>query len=414
MKISINLLLIFTLSIAAYSNPNALQMSPKHLGSFPRGEFTQAESGDYLLRNDKIMAVIASPSNHPAMAGTILDLAFLNEEDRLAGFLPFQPDLNHPNLAIQQNGENGHASITAEWDAGKNHGLAAKTTYIIQKNWEGVWLVTSINNTSSHPKRITAAGRVKGNPQPRQKAGDIYFYGPKKLSQRGGFAWAYLARDGMDIPSQKITLQPGQSLKYGQFIAVGSSPAQAWGKVATLLHPLIGYISGRIFDSNFNPAPTAYIEVEIEDKIVMAYPDRDGIFNFMLPHRSYHLNIHDLGRKSMDEIAHVKAGATYGFDCIMNPPSKIDFLVKNQDGKPLPCTIEFQGMHETPNPNLSWYYEKGEGNRYHTKKGIFTLRMNPGTYKLIFTSKNYQSTEKIIQLNNRETRKVSVTLLPQK
>ena len=70
----------------------------------------------------------------------------------------------------------------------------------------------------------------------------------------------------------------------------------------------------------------------------------------------------------------------------MNEQSGISFQITKPDGSPSPCKAQIIGVGETPSPKLG-PVDRAHGckDQFHSENGIFSIGLDPGTYRVILT-----------------------------
>ena len=71
---------------------------------------------------------------------------------------------------------------------------------------------------------------------------------------------------------------------------------------------------------------------------------------------------------------------------VMDARSGISFKVTKEDGTPSPCKAQIIGVGETPSPKLG-PVDRAHGcvDQFHSENGIFSIGLDPGTYRVILT-----------------------------
>jgi hypothetical protein len=155
--------------------------------------------------------------------------------------------------------------------------------------------------------------------------------------------------------------------------------------------------------------------VEIQGEKLPAYPDAQGNFQFQLPAGEYDAQVVDIGREETSatrRIFSVAAGRTTRLDFKLPPASRVVFDIRDQEGKPSPCKVQFIGRDGTSTPDLgSPYRAHGCDHQYHSHNGRFTQQLPPGNYLVRITrGPEFDLLEKTVDVRPGQSVKVSGTL----
>ncbi len=372
-------------------------MGPDDVAKLPKGKEADGIIGDFVLRNDKVEAVISHNALYRRAnmstfygetgitPGCLYDLTLRGENnDQIVIFTPSQQQGMVSYVRVAKTGQGGVAAIETVTTAANNKGLFKRHEYRLKDGWQGVLVVTTFRNESTQV--------VKGTPDDRwtkfARSGTergIAWADAEDPSDKAGYSYAWVNVDGLSAPPKQVELQPGEEISFARFLAVGHSPLEAMGVVMAQKGP-VGTLSGTIKDANGKPVTTGKVEVVVDGKAIPAYPDAQGAYKVNLRPGSYEVSAIDLGRETVKSRVNVEAKAIAAFDPIMSAPSTFVFDIKDETGKSIPCKAQFHGVNGTKNPDL------GPANRahgcvdqYHSEKGQFSVGLPPGEYKVIVT-----------------------------
>ncbi|MDO8630630.1 MAG: carboxypeptidase regulatory-like domain-containing protein, partial [Phycisphaerales bacterium] len=210
-------------------------------------------------------------------------------------------------------------------------------------------------------------------------------------------------------------LPPGETFSYSRFLAVGASPAEAVGVVAARAGKT-GLISGRVQDRGGAPVTTAAIRIRTSatetNAHCLAYLDAQGRFSFRLPEGDYHLEFTDPGRAAVQRTVPSTADQLFDLEVAMDRMASVEFDIRDEQGRSLPCKAQFHGMDGTKSPNLG-PQNRAHGcvDQYHSETGRFRVPLPPGKYKIIVTHGiEYSHVEQRIDLRPEESVPVKGTL----
>lgn len=389
------LLLLGTSALRAA--PEAFEIGPGNTADLPRGKEADGIIGDFVLRNDRVEAVISGGSPHRranmstfwgtngVTPGCLFDLTLRGvHNDQLVIFTPLMQQGPVSHVRIVSDGRDGTAEIETVVNAAANEGLFKRHQWQLREGDPGVLVISTLRNEAAAPRKGTLDDRWTRFAS-NGVAGDIRWADAEDPADKAGYAWAWLPGGAAVKPGQEVELAPGQSLEVRRFVAVGRSPAEAAGHVAARLGP-VGTLRGTVTEAGGRPVTTARITVPWGGSRVPAYPDDDGRFEFFLPPGDYALEVADLGRPMVTRSVSVAAGSVSELNAVLEPAAAIAFDIRNAAGASTPCKAQFIGIHGTPSPNLGPRLRAhGCADQWHSATGTFGVQVPPGTYRVVVT-----------------------------
>lgn len=398
MRLSALVAFIVSVSVtsAAFAGTEAFELGEANADQRPGGKEADAIVGDFVLRNGLIEAVVSSdaPRRKADMGtfwgaitpGCVYDLTLRGaDNDQITIFSPSRQQGDVSHVRITSHGRDGAASVETVVSAESNGGLYKRHEYTVRDGWQGLLIVTVLENDSAETKTV-APGDVWKAVQRVGVARGVTFGGPVDPADRSGYAYAWVSHEGSTVPDGDLTLEPGERVKYARFLAVGRSPAEAFGVVAAFRGDVTGTVTGRIADAADAPILTARVDLKVDDATLRAYPDDSGAFRFALPVGVYQGEALDIGRPTRRLTLEVADGGVSSHDIQMAAASAIRLRITDAEGRSIPCKAQFIGINGTESPNL------GPANRahgcrdqYHSETGDFTVQVPPGDYRVVVT-----------------------------
>ena len=395
MKNIIILYSFLTLIFQIQGKIDVLEITSDQVENLAKGKEADGIIGDFVLRNNLIECVIAgsAPDRKANMGafwgangmtpGCLYDLCLRgSENDQLTIFSPSrqQGEISYIRKLKTADG------IEVVTTAAKSGGVFKKHTYSIKEGEYGIHIHTLIRNEGkdkiSGPvddrwTRFNKSGRI----------GDIEWADSVDPADKAGYAYAWRRDSNGKLPPRSKTLQPGDEIEINRFLAVGTSPVEAYGRVAQE----IGLITGKQFRhqcrlKNGTGISTSRYEFNRDGKIIPGYPNENGEVVVSLPIGKWGVSVIDHGREDKSfEIDVVSGQSDSGF-LERAPASKVNFKITNQNGEDTPCKIQFIGLGETKDPDLG-PVDRAHGckNQYHSETGNFTVALNPGAYRVVVT-----------------------------
>jgi len=397
------ILTLLLLPLTTQAAVEAFMVGPGNTDQLPKGKEADGIIGDFILRNDHITAVISGnqPLRRPNMStfygnggitpGCIYDLTLNDRQnDQLTIFSPgsHRGDVSH--VRITKNGQDGVAEIEVVVDAARNNGLFKKHTYRIDGSSNGVLITSTYRNDSKADRK----GSIGDFWKPSGKRGtfqNVLWIDAVDPADRGAYAIGWLnganRKSGLVKPSGQLTLKPGESKTFTRYLAVGTSPAEAFGEVviyASKDKGMLNYVlndeqSGKTIDSGIQSIST-------KSQSIPAYTIDKGTFTTQFPPGSYRIQFTDRGRKTIERVIEVKSEHIGGILLKLSSQSGMTFNITGADGKDTPCKVQFIGTGNTKTPNLG-PQNRAHGcvDQWHSETGKFNVALDPGTYRLVIT-----------------------------
>ena len=384
---------------ALHAAPEALEVTVETTDQLPGGKEADGIVGDFILRNDRIEVVISGnrPLRRANMStfygaagvtpGCLYDLTLRgSNNDQITIFAPADQRGEVSWVRVVEDGP--ETTIETVVTAASNGGLFRRHRYQLQDEWQGVLIETTLRNEGPEEREVNTDDRwtvfqVTGDIQ------GILWADAVDPSDRAGYAYALVGESGQVRRGASVQLQPGTSVTYQRFLAVGESPAQAVGVVANRIGE-VGSFRGSIRDSSGGPVTTARVllrPVGATNAVACAgHVDEAGQFDFKLPPGSYDIVFADPARGKVRRTIEVNAGAAVESGIELGPASGVALDIRDAAGGSIPCKVQFHGVEGTPSPNLG-PQNRAHGcvDQYHSEKGQFRVPLPPGRYRIVVT-----------------------------
>lgn len=387
------LLLLF--SLAAHS-AEVFEASLGRESDLPGGKEADGIRGDFVLRNDKIEAVIShNAANRRAnmstfygedgvTPGCLYDLTLRGAaNDQLVIYSP----AGHGPVSyvrIVDGLPAGEVAVESVTTAGVNKGIYKRNEYRLKDGMQGVLVTTTVKNETDKPQKVMLKADMGRFNSTGQTGEGLFWADAVNPDHKCGYAIASLQTKGTDKTGDDLELAPGQEVTKIRFFAVGTSPAQAVGEALAVKGVKVGTISGQLLDAAGQPITTARILVPAGKTPVVAYPDDKGHYRFKVHLGEIELMIEDRGRAGATIKFPVAEGQTVAPKVTLRDAARIRFDITDDKGQSIPCKAHFSGLDGTPNPNLG-PKERAHGcvDQYHSEKGQFTVPIPPGKYRVV-------------------------------
>ncbi len=392
----------------------------------PQGKEVDAIYGDHVLRNDKIVAVIAQAIDGRRanltvheIAGCLIDLTRRDRQsDQLSAFYPYARrapyrrqlmiGTDRPRSTTQPHKDKPVATakrLIAEVrnNPGEN-GLLVVTTYILEDGWE--WIECNTTFTNNGEKAVTVdlvdsmrADRTFEHGQDGKLnmhwVYDRWFnqaYGfvskdfkvaPGPAGRGGVPGSVYYEKDG----KRKVTLGANESIELTRIIIPGNDVLQVKGIAGTMLKYEQGHVQ---LSANDDAGPVANANVIITrqgEKSLYARgrTDAQGNLPFLLPKGEWHAAVSATGRAKVETTFNVTG--TENKDNAVAVNAKLPNAgyvvghITDAQGRPIPCKVQFIGKDGTRDPYF--FHDSGTDavvNLVYTPNGQFTQEIHPGKF----------------------------------
>jgi len=378
------------------AQPEAFEVNNELFAELPRGKEADGIVGDFILRNDKVEAVISqnAPFRKANMGtfwgtggttqGCLYDLDLRGaDNDQITIFAPLGLRGGVSYVRVAEGRPEGEVAVETVITAAKGAGLYTKHLYRIRDGWSGVMITTLLRNETKLERKVKLNDSwTKFGSE--GSAGDIRWADSVDPADGRGYAYRWDWKDGKK-PGE-ITLAAGQEITVERFLAVGSSPLSAVGEILKRSGNT-GSLSGKVVAAGDEKVSGVQILAKVNGGSVSGYTEVDGSFSFSLPKgQTYDLTFKDIGRVTQTEVFDLNDGDSVGNEISLPSQSAVVFDIKDGNGVSIPCKVQFNGSGNTKAPNL------GPNNRahgcvdqYQSERGDFRVPVPPGTYRIVVT-----------------------------
>ena len=420
----------------------------------PQGKEVDAIIGDIVLRNDKLVAVIAQPlpTRNANMTvknagGCLIDFTTReNQNDQLGAFFPLGKATNWRRWTIEpsvdKDGKPTTAAVvvvrvTAVVVEGK---LEAETKYVLADGAAYLAVETKLTNLSAEPitRTVVDESRTDGTVYIKGKAGDLaWAYDRWWMAAYGFLAERFTSRSSSQAvvaagrgtaPKQEYAIPANGTLTLERRIFVAADLGQLLEVVKADAHPetalgdrtVAGYVDVREFKRNSprfsesrSATPGIHVQVECDGQVVTAGTTGEfGRFHCQLPlDKPYSVIVSSSAR--LETKHDLEAGTREAVVDGGPVPGTVSAQITDAAGGPTPCKVQFRGIGETKDP---YFFDKsGEhavGNLYYSHGGKFEIAMPPGTYLCtVSRGPEYDDIETAIAVKSDETTQLSAKLV---
>ncbi len=364
----------------------------------PGGKEADGIRGDFVLRNDKVEAVISHNSSRRRAnmstfygddgitPGLLYDLTLRGENnDQLVVYGP----AGHGPVSYVRTvaaKEAGSAAVETVITAAKNGGLFKRHEYRVRDGSQGVFITTVLRNESDKPVKASLKEDLARFESQGDIEGGIRWMDAINPAHKGAYARAVLSLAGAEKADGDVEIAPGKEVVISRFFAVGRSPAEAIGEALAAKGAQLATVRGALKNADGSPIATASVLVPHGKNTVKACPDEKGTFAFKAAPGPLELKIEDIGRETATiQLAVPAEGDVTAPTVTMKPASRIRFDISDAEGRSMPCKAHFEPLNpDAPKLDLGPKHRAhGCVDQYHSEKGQFTVQLPPGRYRVM-------------------------------
>jgi hypothetical protein len=413
------LILLVWATLAQKGRVEAVEIGRHNTDLLPGGKEADGIVGDFVLRNDKIHALIsgAQPLRRANMTteygavlqGVLYDLDLRGAaNDQLTAFRPGGESGELSWVRVANDGSDGGGLIEAVRTAAKGEGLYTRHEYRLESGWQHVLVISTFRNESSTPTKATPLPVWKGLSTEWDVAGVHIGDSIDPFDKR---AYAYAPAPGAPPLEKEIELKPGEERVFRIVLATASSPLAAYGVIAALSKPA-GDVSGAVRDPSGAGAIHGSLLVTVDGKPIPYYPDAGGTIAFQIPAGDYKAVFEDMGRDTVERTFSVRPKQNTRVDIAAPAASQASVKIVDESGAASPGRVQFIGAEGTPTPDLGTVHRAhGTDHQYHTHDGSFVQQLPPGKYLVRVThGPEFNLYEQTITVAKGQTASVTATL----
>ena len=404
---------LLALAFASAHAAEVIEVAPGNEAVLPGGKEADGIIGDFLLRSDKVEAVVSqnAPNRRANMStfygddgvtpGCLFDLTLKGtDNDQLICFGPcgHGPVSYVRTTGGKKAGGNFSASVEAVTTAAKNGGIFKLNLYKVEDGIQGIFITTVMRNESDKPQQVSTKNDFTRFEKTGTLEGGITYANAVDPADKAGYAFVTLKLTGLEKEGGNVTLAPGNELIIERFMAVGRSPAEAVGWCQVQMVPnerpgqpylsaqqeqksKFGTLQGTLLDEAGKPVTSGAVMIPFGKTSLPAYPDAKGVFEVMLKPGKLTLTAEDMGRSSVPYEIEMIAGKTTKLEARLSAASRIRFDITDASGKSTPCKAMFKPLTEGVKLDLGPKMRAhGCVDQYHSEKGQFTVQVPTGKY----------------------------------
>lgn len=383
----------------------------------PQGKEVDCIYGDHVLRNDKIVAVVARPvpSRNANMTvrnvgGAVIDLTQRgNSNDQLSAFYPDAAE--HPPTILgcgsktvdasadpQANCSAKGDSVHLEVKAGPRPGQPEVTTRYELTDGSPLLVVrTTYSNPHDEPLEVTLQDSLRadrgfqfGHDEPLNlfwaydewwdQAYGVVVEGRRTAATGGNRPILRYVQDG----KATITLQPEQQHTLVRRLIPGRHLVEVKAVARTLSGEQDEPVELLVTDAA-GPVEGAVVLLHHgRDRWGRGRTDQQGVLETKLPAGEYTMKVKSPAHAQVTHAFRIDGENSHREKVVLPEPGYVVAKITDAEGEPVACKVAFEGTGETPSPEFgpdTFIY--GVENLRYTPDGQFRQPIRPGTYRVI-------------------------------
>jgi hypothetical protein len=397
----------------------------------PDGKEVDCIYGDYVLRNDRIVCVIANPiagrnANMTVrnVGGCVIDLTRRQRQsDQLSCYYPgasrFGFEFGFAGSGDGMTTVGTHLEPPADYSAtGQQVVLAVRALgsetrpqltvyYRLQDGWDFVKVEAEYANTADKPLDVEMADSIRADRTfDRPANGKIPYFWVDDFFFRQGYATVALPVDGQPremtladnttirftlegAEGNRVRLMPGQAERVELHLFPADNLLALRGQAAALMQEPRVPLTILVKDAGGRAISGAAVSVWQAGSngsvpYGRGYTGDDGRLASTVPPGKYRIEATALGRDVQSVEVDVQNGAEVPFE--LQEPGYVVGQITAPSGGPIPCKVQFIGQEGTKDPYFGpESADTAVRNVVYSHNGSFKQAIGPGKYRVIMS-----------------------------
>jgi hypothetical protein len=437
-------------SVTSYKSnaSEIIRISPATRHLIPNGKEVDAIDGDWIMRNDKVIAVIgnAVPGREanqmvPAIQGAVIDFTSLAaNNDNLVAYYPQGYRIHtmsaHRIEVVKSKGR--EIILRAIRNLTDDDPYVSVTEYTLKAGENFLRVKTTHRNDSEKKVSFFFGDQLRldngiadASPVGNDKLAFIY-------NKWFGAAYGIYCHTGLHVPAEpvlsggrkggisavfqdigsgdNITLRPGQQAEVERYLLCDTDVAEIQKNIIGFKKTGIPITTLKLSDTSNEPVADAFVEIfdRHGEKASFALTDAAGSAEVPLTPGNYKYIITKVGHDTVQRDL-VVPHKSVTVSASMKPVTRLTFTIRETGTNiKLPVRLEFKGINGTPDPYLGIEKKRAEGtgNLYYAfHEGPFRVPLSPGEYSITVShGPEYNTETQQIQIRRGENKAVSMEL----
>ena len=431
-----------------------IQISASTRHMVPKGKSTDAVDGDWIMKNDKVIAVIGNAiygreANFRAQSiqGAVIDFTSLvDNNDRLDAYYPqgYPAEDSRRNPAVFANkieiikSKGREIILRAIRNPTDKVPYESVTEYSLKDGENFLRVKTIYVNPSKQKVSLTFADKLRldydtkdASPLGKHKLVFMYdkwfnvaygIYSQKGLQiieppTIGGVSYVGLLIAFQDVKTGEnpiITLEPGQQIEATRYLLYGKDVAEIQRNVLGFDKTDAVITTLKIADTNKKPIADVFLDIfDNRDSLIsVAITNAAGGAEIPLISGKYKFQATKVGHDTLSVDFSVTKKPVV-ISATMKPLTSIMFTIKESGTtRMVPVRLEFKGINGSPDPFLGPPRRaEGANNLYYAIKNSFQVPVPPGQYLVTISHGiEYDAVAREVDIKRGETKAISAEI----
>ncbi|TWT74657.1 hypothetical protein Pla123a_34810 [Posidoniimonas polymericola] len=445
-RILVALLIGLTLAPCSFAAEQA-RLTEQNWDAFvPAGKEVDAIYGDYALKSDRLVAVIADAVatrnanlTVKQVGGALIDLTRVDEpSDQLSCLYPHARGWRCSKAAkwpAELEPVDGAARQAFRLKPGKNavaKGIKAVVGYELADGVDYLSVRTVFKNKGDQPFKLVPEDGVRADNEfsfGLNKAANLWWCHDDYWRQAYGVTvatpgWKIAAKEGERRRPYELTyrpesgdavIQPGESLVVERRVYPAKDTLELLARVAADQGASTTQVKVTVNDGrepiDGTPVDGALVKAVANGAVVASgRTNAEGVVEAALPPGEYRWVVESLGRKDQDHVMQLGEAAE-SLVVTLPPVGRITGKITDDTGEGVPCRLAFFGQGVA---DPSWGPDSavhGVRNLWHTANGRFDVQLLPGEYKVVVSrGPEFDAVIKELSVAANETTKLNERL----
>ncbi len=384
--------------------------------------------GDFALKNDLVVAVVAQPGKYRHanlfirnVGGCLLDFTTINDSnDQLGTLFPGNQRFTFTKAKmIQSKGRKVVLRVSSPGKTGKDAEPDHSVDYILEDGKPYLTIRSVFTNPTNKKLRLLLDDGVRMDyVEDRSARGknDIFWIHDRFFDQ----AYAVVSDHSISSRSTIFTssvrfgdpktneweseLAPNGTHTLVRHVFPGRNLIEVKGTIAEFRKQPTVEQGFRFIDQQYRPVVRGKVYLKQNGKTYgTALTDSQGWVKARLPLKKFELTCKAFGRPTLNhvvDLSKAQADQTINTQFSMDNASAVAATVTDERGLPIPCKVQFNGLGDTKKPN--WgppAARRAVVNLYYSENGKFEVAIDPGEYEAIVSyGPEYDVVRKTVQV----------------
>ena len=435
------MLVLCTLGLIPAFGGEVIRLNQKNLSLLPGGKEVDGIAGDWLMRNDRVVAVIgaAYPDREAnqmvsSIQGAVIDYTSRRaNNDQLVVYYPqgARVDVASADTIIVLQATGASVQLRAIRYPTSAEPFTSTTTYTLNDGESFLRMTTTYENNTSEPVAVRIYDQLrcdnkvddvapKGEGHLAYLQNDWYHaaYGvatiDQKLYTQGKVSRKNLIKLGYEIEyaEDSVRLSPGQQITISRVLLAGTDVAdlqKQYGEFSGEKYPSLAV---DLKNKAGKALAAAFVTVRDTQEAVLssALTDASGQATLYLPPGRYFVDATKPGHDTLRQEVSIPDDKKRTL--VMQSETKMVLRVTGSESEMLPVKVEFRGIKGTKNPMLGpETRSEGAFNLYYSHTQEFAVPLPPGNYQIIVShGPEYQAEVREVSLARGDNKSLTIKM----